>query len=270
MKIDNNDEVSTGFSWFRIVLILAGAFILFFIIAPILSMMFHTPMGELAKTTSDKEVIDSIWLTVWVALLSTLTLSIAAIPLAYLLSRYNFPFRGLINAIIDMPIVIPHSVVGIALLCFFAGEGLLGKALENIGIKIIDTPIGIGVAMAFVGVPFLINSAREGFAQIPIEYEKAAYTLGASPAQVFFTISLPLAWRSVITGLVMMFARGMSEFGAVIMVAYHPMVASVLIFDRFNAFGLKYSQPIALLFLLVSLALFVVLGLLVQSNKKHA
>jgi len=124
--------------------------------------------------------------------------------------------------------------------------------------------------MAFVSIPFLINAAREGFASVPVRLEKAALNLGASPARVFFTISLPLAWRSIVTGLVMMFARGMSEFGAVVIVAYHPMVAPVLIFDRFNAFGLKYARPVALLFILVSLVVFITIRLLAVKRKKDA
>jgi molybdate/tungstate transport system permease protein len=124
--------------------------------------------------------------------------------------------------------------------------------------------------MAFVSIPFLINAARDGFASVPVRLEKAALNLGASPIRVFFSVSLPLAWRSIVSGLVMMFARGMSEFGAVVIVAYHPMVAPVLIFDRFNSFGLKYARPVALLFILVSLALFVIVRLLSSKNKENA
>jgi len=96
--------------------------------------------------------------------------------------------------------------------------------------------------------------------------EKAALTLGASPARVFFTISLPLAWRNIVSGLILMFARGMSEFGAVIVVAYHPMITPVLIYERFGSFGLKYARPVAVLFILISLSMFVVLRMLASEN----
>jgi molybdate/tungstate transport system permease protein len=117
-------------------------------------------------------------------------------------------------------------------------------------------------AMAFVSLPFLINAARDGFAAVPIRLEKAALNLGASPARVFLTISIPLAWRAILSGLILMWARGMSEFGAVVIVAYHPMVTPVLIFERFGAFGLSYARPVAALFILVCLAAFLVLRLL--------
>jgi molybdate/tungstate transport system permease protein len=201
---------------------------------------------------------------------STLVFSILAIPLAYLLARYSFPLKNMVLGIIDLPIVIPHSAAGIALLGFISRDTVIGKAAGAFGFNLIGSPVAIALAMAFVSIPFLINAAREGFASVPVRLEKAALNLGASPARVFFTISLPLAWRSIVTGLVMMFARGMSEFGAVVIVAYHPMVAPVLIFDRFNAFGLKYARPAALLFILVSLVVFITIRLLAVKRKKDA
>jgi molybdate/tungstate transport system permease protein len=100
--------------------------------------------------------------------------------------------------------------------------------------------------------------------------EKAALNLGASPTRVFFTISLPLAWKSIVSGLIMMFARGMSEFGAVIVVAYHPMITPVLIFERFGSFGLKYARPVAVLFIGVCLLVFVLVRLIARKEHRDA
>ena len=122
--------------------------------------------------------------------------------------------------------------------------------------------------MAFVSIPFLINAARDGFEVVPEKLEKTALNLGASPARVFFTISLPLAWRSVLSGLIMMWARGMSEFGAVVIVAYHPMIAPVLIYERFGSFGLSYARPVAVVFICVCLLFFVMLRML-SSKPQH-
>jgi molybdate/tungstate transport system permease protein len=138
-----------------------------------------------------------------------------------------------------------------------------------IGLNFIGNPAGIAVAMAFVSIPYLINAARDGFAGVPERTEKAALTLGASPSRVFFTISLPLAWRNVVSGLILMFARGMSEFGAVIVVAYHPMITPVLIYERFGSFGLKYARPVAVLFILISLSLFIVLRMLAKDRNSE-
>jgi molybdate/tungstate transport system permease protein len=244
--------------------------VLLFIIAPLLGMIFASPISMLVETAADKEIQQSIWLTLWVAMAATLVFSIFAIPLAYLLARHNFPLKSVALGIIDLPIVIPHSAAGIALLGFISRDSVIGKIAGSMGFNLVGSPAAIAVAMAFVSLPFLLNAAREGFTAVPERLEKAALLLGASPARVFFTISLPLAWRSIVSGFVMMFARGMSEFGAVVIVAYHPMVAPVLIFDRFNAFGLKYARPAAVLFIGVSLAVFVIIRILAVKRKKDA
>jgi len=247
-----------------------GGLVLLFIVAPLLGMVFATPLTSLVDTASDSEVQQSIWLTLSVSMGATLAFSILAIPLAYMLARHNFPLKNVVLGIIDLPIVIPHSAAGIALLGFISRDSVIGKIAGSMGFNLVGSPAAIAIAMAFVSLPFLLNAAREGFSAVPERLEKAALVLGASPARVFFTISLPLAWRSIVSGLVMMFARGMSEFGAVVIVAYHPMVAPVLIFDRFNAFGLKYARPAAVLFIAISLSVFVMIRLLAVKRKKDA
>jgi molybdate/tungstate transport system permease protein len=214
------------------------------------------------------KVQSSIWLTLWVSFSATLFFAVGAIPLAWLLARKSFPLKNIVQGIIDLPIVIPHTAAGIAILGFISRDGFLGKAAGSVGLTLINNPAGIALAMAFVSLPFLINSARDGFAAVPERLEKAALTLGASRSRVFFTVSLPLAWRSIITGFVMMFARGMSEFGAVVIIAYHPMTAPVLIYERFSSFGLKYARPASVVFIIVALVVFILLRL-VSIRKKE-
>ena len=132
-------------------------------------------------------------------------------------------------------------------------------AHDVFGLNLVGGPAGIMAAMAFVSLPFLINSARTGFEAVNPRLEKTAMNLGASSLRVFFTITLPLSWRALIAGTVLMFGRGMSEFGAVVIVAYHPMTAPVLIYERFGAFGLRYARPAALVFVAVCLIVFVIL-----------
>lgn len=243
-------------------MLILSSLVLLFIIAPLLGMFIHTDPGQFFETAGDNEVQQSIWLTLWVAFTGTFVFAIGAIPLAWFLARKSFRGKNIVQGIIDLPVVLPHTAAGIALLGFISREGLMGRAASEIGITLINNPAGIALAMAFVSVPFLINSARDGFAAVPERLEKAALNLGASYSRVFFTISLPLAWRSVISGFVMMFARGMSEFGAVVIIAYHPMIAPVLIYERFNSFGLTYARPAAVLFILVALAVFITLRLI--------
>lgn len=249
------------------IFILLGGLVLLFIVAPILGMFFNTEGVELFETIKDNEVTEGIQLTLFTSFIATIIFAVGAIPLAYLLAKKHFPGKRIILGIIDLPIVIPHSAAGIALLGLVSRDTTLGKAAESIGLQFIDRPAGIIIAMAFVSIPYLLNAARDGFAAVPDRLEKAALNLGASQARVFFTISLPLAWRSIISGLIMMFARGMSEFGAVVIIAYHPMITPVMIYDRFNMFGLSYARPVAVIFIAVCLLFFVFLRFLSRERK---
>ena len=143
----------------------------------------------------------------------------------------------------------------------------LGQAAGKIGFSFVGSSAGIMAAMAFVSIPYLINSARDGFLAVPERLEEAASSLGAGPLRVFLTISVPLAARSIVSGLILMWARGMSEFGAVLIIAYHPMTTPVLIYERFGAFGLKYARPGAVLFILVCLVFFITLRLLAREKQ---
>jgi molybdate/tungstate transport system permease protein len=193
---------------------------------------------------------------------ATAFFAIAAIPFSYLLARKHFPLKGLVTGIIDLPIVIPHLAAGLALLGVVSKNGLFGKAADKMGFDFVGSTAGIIAAMAFVSIPYLLNSARDGFLAVPVRLENAARSLGASPLRVFLTISVPLASRSIISGLILMWARGMSEFGAVLIIAYQPMTTPILIYERFGAFGLKHARPVAVLFVSVCLVFFIILRLL--------
>lgn len=240
----------------------AGALVLLFIIAPLVSMTFASGLGEIFDTAGDKEVTNSIILTLLTSFFATFSFAILAIPFAYILARKKFPLRGLVQGIIDLPVVIPHSAAGIALLGFLSRDSFLGGIADSIGFSFVGNETGIALAMAYVSLPFLINAARDGFAAVPERLEKAALNLGAKPFVVFFRISLPLAWKSIVSGLILMFARGMSEFGAVIIIAYHPMITPVLMYERLGAFGLSYARPVAIIFIAICLVFFVVFRIL--------
>ncbi len=252
--------------FFQLMLLAGGGAVLLFIVAPLVGMFLNCSGSELLATAKELEIRKSIWMTLGVSACGTLLFALPAIPFAYLLARKNFPFKRLVTGLVDLPVVIPHSAAGIALLGVLSRDTALGKMAESLGFSFVGSPAGIMVAMAFVSLPFLINSARNGFAAVPEKLEKTALTLGASPFRVFRTVSLPLASRSILSGLIMMWARGLSEFGAVIIIAYHPMTTPVMIFERFGAFGLKYARPVAVLFILVCLAIFILLRLVSESR----
>ena len=255
------------FQPFQLIIIFFGGLVLLFVISPLLGMFLATSPVELFNTAGESEVRKSIWLTLSASCIATILFAIAAVPFAYFLARKEFPLKKVVTGIIDLPVVIPHSAAGIAVLGFVSRESVLGKIGSSVGLDFVNAPAGIVVAMAFVSLPFLINAARDGFSGVPVRLEKAAMNLGASPFRVFFTISVPLAARNIISGLILMFARGLSEFGAIVIVAYHPMVTPVLIFERFGAFGLKYARPVAVLFILVCLSFFILLRILSNPKK---
>ena len=245
--------------WFELIFTALGSCLILFVVAPLLSMTFATSFGELTEAAADRQVTQSIKLTLTAALFATTISALAGIPLAYLLAKKKFFGRGVLLAIIDLPIIIPHSAAGIALLTIIGRRSFIGRLL---GTGLTGTAAGISVAMAFVSLPFLVNAARQGFAAVPERLEKAARTLGASPCRVFFTISLPLAWRGILSGMILMWARGISEFGAVVIIAYHPMTTPVMVFQRFNDYGLGYARSVAVLLIFICVSIFVVLRLL--------
>jgi len=246
---------------FNVLFGMAGGLLVLFVILPLISTILATTPIDFLRSFGDLEVIHSIALTFGAAAIATFLALITGIPLAYLLARRNFHGKRLLEAIINLPIVIPHTAAGVALLLVFGRRGLIGQWLSPLGIIFTDNLGGIVVAMLFVSLPFLVNLSREAFAMVDEELERVAFTDGASQWQAFWHISIPLAWRGVLGGALMMWARGISEFGAVVILAYHPKIVPVLVYERFEGFGLDAAQPIALLLILVALVVFITLRL---------
>jgi molybdate/tungstate transport system permease protein len=242
-------------NWFLYALIVLASVVLLFLSVPLLNMIFGSDLMMLLDTLKQKDVVGSIYLTMKVSLWAMIFVLITGLPLAYIIARYNFFGRSFVEALIDIPIMIPHTAAGIALLMIF-GRGSISSFFDSIGITFVDTQMGIMIAMMFLSSTFLINGAKEGFKKVDVKLEKVARTLGANPMQVFLRISIPNARKDIINGALMMWGRGLGEFGAVIMLAYHPMVAPVLIYDRFTSYGLKHSAPVAAIMIIISIFIF--------------
>jgi len=239
-----------------------GIVIMAFILIPLIQMMSAPSAGMLKETIQDKDVVRSIWLSIYTAGLAALISFVFGTPLAYLLARHDFRGKRLVEGIIDLPIAIPHPVVGIAILSVAGKNHWFGQVLAELGVRIMGSVTGIVTVLTFVGIPFYLNATKAGFEAVSPRLEKVSRSLGASMFSTFARITFPLAWRSMLIGIIMCSARAISEFGAVVIVAYHPMIAPVLIYERFEAYGLKYSQPVAVWLVSISLILFLLLRIL--------
>ena len=165
------------------------------------------------------EVWRITWFTVLCAAGATVLILPPGVVLAWLLARRKFPGRVLVETFVSLPLVMPPVATGLILLILLSRRGRIGGWLERLGIEIVFTWKAVVLAMAIMGLPLLVRTARAGFEQVNARYERVAATLGASPVRIFFTISLPLAWPSVLAGAVLAFARALGEFGATIIVA---------------------------------------------------
>ena len=259
-------RVSLG-SPFLYVTFFCSTAVLLFIVMPLFQMVSQPSLASLWETIHDPEVLSSIWLSVYTAVIAALIAFAVGTPLAYLLARYDFFGKKLIESIIDLPIMIPHPVVGIAILSLLGRGHPLGQLMGKVGLRIMGSVTGIIVVLTFVGLPFYLNAAKSGFESVPVRLEKVSRSLGAGRAATFFRVTFPLSWRHMLGGVIMCAARAVSEFGAVVIVAYHPMIAPVLMYERFTAYGLKYSQPVGVWLILVCLTLFMLLRLVSLPSK---
>jgi len=153
------------------------------------------------------------------ALAATLLMLVPGVALAWVLARRRFPGKAVVEAIVSLPLVIPPVATGLVLLWLLGRRGPVGRLLEPLGIEIVFTPLAVVIAMAVMGLPLLVRTARPGFEQVTRRYEQIAETLGAGPWRVFATITLPLAARNILAGALLGFSRALGEFGATIVVA---------------------------------------------------
>ena len=253
---------------FDLVFILLSGLLVLFVILPLASTLLAITPYSFWQSLTDPEVYRSISLTFGAAAIATGLGLVTGVPLAYQLARRRFRGKRLVEAVVNLPVVIPHTAAGVALLMVFGRRGLLGQWLTPLGLTFTDTLAGIVVAMLFVSLPFLVNMSKEAFALVDEELERVALTDGATHWQAFRHVTLPLAWRGVLGGAVMMWARGISEFGAVVILAYHPKIVPVLVYERFEGFGLSAALPVAVLLILTVLVVFGLLRLaLLPENK---
>jgi len=242
--------------------------VILFIVLPLFNIIIAPSLKDILEALKDEQIINSLTLSLSSAFAAAIISLLLGTPLAYILARKEFPLKKLIEGIIDLPLMIPHPVIGLAILSIVAKDHFIGKILNKLAIEVIGSVTGIIIVLTYVGLPFYINTVKTGFKAVPERLEHVSRTLGKTQFQTFIRITLPLTYRSIIEGIIMATARAISEFGAVIIIAYHPMIAPVLIYERFTSYGLKYSAPVSVLLILISLFLFVLLRVI--STKKDS
>ncbi len=229
---------------------------------PLTVLLWHGVTAGIAGYLADPSVIAAARLSIQTSAVSMLATLLLGTPLAYVLARWSFRHKAVVEAIIDLPIVLPPMVAGIGLLLAFGRNGLLGGPLHQLGIHLPFTTAAVVLAQAFVSAPLYIRAARLGFAAVRPDMIEAAYTDGATEAEIFRLIMVPLAGRSMLNGLIMCWARAFGEFGATIIFAGnlqgYTQTMPLVIFNGFET-NLGVALSISLVLILISAAILLAL-----------
>jgi sulfate transport system permease protein len=207
------------------------------------------------------------------ALFAALVNTVFGLILAWVLVRYDFPGRRLIDAAVDLPFALPTAVAGIALTTLYAPNGWIGKLLMPLGIKVAYTPLGIVIALIFIGLPFVVRTVQPIMEEIDKEVEEAAATLGASRFQIITRVLFPGLAPAIITGFSLAFARGVGEYGSVIFIAgnlpYKSEIAPLLIVIRLEEYNYPAATAIAAIMLALSFVMLLVVNLVQTWSRKR-
>ncbi len=241
----------------------------FFITAPIIHIFVKLSSKNLISTLKDGVVWHSIFTSIYCALWATVVGCFIGIPLGYVLSRTQFKGKSVVESIINIPVAIPHVAVGIALISLFNERTFVGHIFKTINISFVDTVYGIVLAMMFVSISFIISSSVVGFDSVEEEIEMVAKSLGASSTYTFFRITFPLALPSIIRGAVLAFARSISEVGALLIIAYFPKTAPIVMYERFEEYGLNAARPVCALVIFLCTVIFFTLLYFSRRNVRH-
>lgn len=224
------------------------------------------------ETTTTPRVLASYRLTFGASLLAALVNAFFGLVVAWVLVRYRFPGKRLVDALVDLPFALPTAVAGITLAFLYAPNGWLGSLLAPYGIKVAYTPLGIVVALIFIGLPFVVRTVEPVLQELEQELEEAAASLGANRWQTFYRVLLPAIMPALITGFTMAFARAIGEYGSVIFIAGNmPMlseITSVLIVGRLEQYDYAGATAIAVVMMVISFILLLVINLF-QAWRAH-
>jgi sulfate transport system permease protein len=229
--------------------------------------------GEFWQAVASPRVMHAYKITFGYSLLAALVNGFFGLILAWVLVRYNFPGKRLLDAMVDIPFALPTAVAGIALTALYAPSGWIGKYLAPLGIQVAFTPLGILIALMFIGLPFVVRTLQPVLADMDREIEEAACSLGASRFQAFFLVVLPGIMPALVTGFVMAFARGLGEYGSVVFIAGNmPGVSEIvplIIIIKLEQYDVAGATAIACVMLVASFALLLLINWLQRWNQQR-
>lgn len=250
-------------------LVLTLAWLFVIVLGPLAVMLWFTAgMGlhGFWSVITSARVLGDLWVSLRAAFLAALIDALFGLLVAWVLVRYQFPGRRVIDALVDLPFALPTAVAGIALSALYAPSGWVGQLLAPLGIQIAFKPAGIVVAMMFIALPFIVRTVQPVIEDLEPEQEEAAHLMGASPWQIFSRISFPAILPALLTGFALAFARCLGEYGSIIFISSNkPMVSEiipVLIVQQLDQFDYQGATAIAALMLGVSFLLLLVINLL--------
>lgn len=239
------------------------------VLIPLSGLFFKTATLTLAEfwaTVTDDRVLHAYYISFGTSLLAALVNVVFGLIVAWMLVRYEFPFKKFFDAMVDLPFALPTAVAGIALTALYAPNGWIGQYLEPLGIKVAFTPLGILIALIFIGLPFVVRTVQPVLEDMEKELEEAAACLGATRWQTFIRVILPHILPALMTGFAMAFARALGEYGSVIFIAGNiPGVSEIvplLIVIKLEQYDYAGATAIALVMLLISFVLLLVINLL--------
>ena len=244
------------------------AYVSFIVLIP-LSAVFIKSFGigwdGLWEILTSERILKSLQLSFSAALIAALINVVFGLLLAWCLVRYSFPGKRIVDALVDLPFALPTAVAGIALTSLYAKNGWIGQYLEPLGIHVAYTPIGITLALIFIGLPFVVRTVQPVLSDIETELEEAASALGANRWQTISKVILPILFPALLTGFALAFARGVGEYGSVIFIAgnmpYKTEIAPLMIISRLEEYDYAGATTIAVVMLLLSFGILFLINL---------
>ncbi len=233
-------------------------------IAALVTKALTIDAGKFWKIATDSIAISAYEVTFVTALAAALINGVFGTLVAWVLVRYDFPGKKIINGIIDLPFALPTSVAGLTLATVYSPKGWVGGLLAPFGIRIAFTRLGVMVAMLFISLPFVVRTLQPVLEEMEKEMEEAAWSLGATPGQTFWKVTLPPLLPAILTGTTLGFSRAVGEYGSIVMVAanrpYQDLIASVLIWQKLENYDLVGATVIGTVLLVISLAMLLVIN----------